>query len=104
MKKLFSIAIFLFCTYTVFSQTADITRDAEGNKVVKGFLSKQQLATDSSFTWFHKNQEGYVPDQNALRALKANRDSVNILAFGGTWCGDTKFVLPKLFVLADAAG
>jgi thiol-disulfide isomerase/thioredoxin len=45
-----------------------------------------------------------VPEQHALQAFRANKDSINILAFGGTWCGDTKNILPKFFVLADAAG
>ena len=27
-----------------------------------------------------------------------------VLAFGGTWCHDTQFILPKFYRLADAAG
>jgi len=104
MKKIFSLALAFALTGAAFAQTSEISRDSEGNKVVRGFLSKQELATDTSFTWFSKNQAGYVPEQNALQALRANRDSINIIAFGGTWCGDTKYILPKFFVLADAAG
>ena len=86
-----------------FAQT-QVTRDANGNKILVGFITKQELATDTAFTWFAQNQQGYTPDQNALQLLKANRDSINIIAFGGTWCGDTKYILPKFFTLADAAG
>ena len=103
MKQFLLIAVVIFSAQIVFAQT-EISRDANGNKILKGFITKQELATDSSFTWFAQNQQGYTPDQNALQLLKANRDSVNILAFGGTWCGDTKYILPKFFVLADAAG
>jgi thiol-disulfide isomerase/thioredoxin len=67
-------------------------------------MTKQELATDSSFKWFKENQQGYTPDQNALQRLRANKDSINIIAFGGTWCEDTHYILPKFFVLADAAG
>ena len=94
----------LLVTEALFAQAPEISRDANGNKILKGFITEQELATDSSFAWFAKNQEGYVPDQAALQALKANKDSINIIAFGGTWCGDTKFILPKFFMLADAAG
>jgi thiol-disulfide isomerase/thioredoxin len=104
MKKYFSIAILILFVNVVFAQAPEITRDASGNKVIKGFITKQELATDSAFAWFAKNQEGYTPEQNALNALRANKDSINIIAFGGTWCGDTKNILPKFFVLADAAG
>lgn len=103
MKQFLLIAAIVLTAQMAMSQT-EVSRDAEGNKVLKGFVTKQELATDSTFKWFAENQQGYIPDQNALKALRANKDSINILAFGGTWCGDTKFILPKFFVLADAAG
>ena len=39
-----------------------------------------------------------------MEGFKKNKDSINIIAFGGTWCGDTKSILPKFFALTDAAG
>ena len=103
MKQIFVILLVIFSVQVVLAQT-EISHDANGNKVLKGFITKQELATDTAFTWFAQNQQGYTPDQNALQLLKTNRDSVNILAFGGTWCGDTKYILPKFYLLADAAG
>jgi thiol-disulfide isomerase/thioredoxin len=104
MKTVLFISIAFLFTGTVFAQSAEITHDASGNKVVKGFMTKNELATDSSFKWFAENQQGYTPEQNALQAFKINKDSINIVAFGGTWCGDTKYILPKFFALTDAAG
>jgi thiol-disulfide isomerase/thioredoxin len=104
MKKSLFIAILLINAYSLYAQSTEIVRDENGNKILKGFITRQELVTDTSFSWFAKNQQGYVPDQKALQALKAIRDSVNIITFGGTWCGDTKYILPKFFVLADAAG
>lgn len=104
MKQLVFFALLLVTTASVFAQSPEVSHDASGNKVVKGFLTKKDLVTDTAFAWFAQNQQGYTPDQNALQALKANKDSINIIAFGGTWCGDTKFILPKFFRLADAAG
>lgn len=78
--------------------------DESTSKVIRGFLSRKELSTDTSFSWFIKNQKDYIPDPLALKALHANKDSIYIMAFGGTWCSDTKFILPKFFVLADAAG
>jgi thiol-disulfide isomerase/thioredoxin len=103
MKQFLLIAALIFSGQIVFAQT-EISQDNNGNKVLKGFITKQDLATDSAFKWFAENQKGYTPDQNALQLLRANRDSINIIAFGGTWCGDTKYILPKFFVLTDAAG
>jgi thiol-disulfide isomerase/thioredoxin len=103
MKQILIAAFVIFSVQIASAQT-EITREANGTKVVKGFMTKQELATDSAFTWYAENQKGYTPDQNALQLLRANRDSINIVAFGGTWCDDTKYILPKFFALADAAG
>jgi thiol-disulfide isomerase/thioredoxin len=103
MKQVLFAALVIFSVQIASAQT-EVTREANGTKIVKGFLTRQELATDSAFTWFAENQKGYTPDQNALQLLRSNRDSINIVAFGGTWCGDTKYILPKFFVLADAAG
>lgn len=103
MKQVLLIATVVFSSQILFAQT-EVSKDESGNKVLKGFITRQELMTDSSFTWFAENQKDYKPDQNALQLLRANRDSINILAFGGTWCGDTKYILPKFFMLADAAG
>jgi thiol-disulfide isomerase/thioredoxin len=104
MKQFLVLSFLLFSYAVSFAQSPEISHDAEGNKVVKGFISRKDLVTDTAFTWFAQNQQGFTPDPSALQALKANRDSVNIIAFGGTWCGDTKNILPKFYVLADAAG
>ena len=103
MKHFLIIALAIFSAHIALAQT-EVIRDANGTKIIKGFITKQELATDTAFTWFAQNQQGYIPDQNALQLLRTNRDSVNIIAFGGTWCGDTKNILPNFFVLTDAAG
>jgi len=103
MKQILFILLAIFSAPIVFAQT-EVSHDGSGNKVLKGFITKQELASDTAFAWFAQNQQGYTPDQSALQLLRTNRDSVNILAFGGTWCGDTKYILPKFYLLADAAG
>ena len=103
MKQILIIALLITSFATGYAQT-EISRDAGGNKILKGFISKQDLATDTAFAWFAQNQSGYVPEQNALLAMRANKDSINIIAFGGTWCGDTKNILPKFYRLTEVAG
>ena len=96
MKRIALAALALFTGYTVFAQT-EVTVETGGTKIIRGFMSRQDLATDTSFKWFAENQKGYTPDQIALTGLKANKDSINFVVFGGTWCGDTKTILPKFF-------
>ncbi len=103
MKKALLFTIALFSISSIFAQT-EISRDASGNKVLKGFISKQELVSDTAFTWFAQNAKGYVPDASAVKQYAASKDSINIIVFGGTWCGDTKHLLPQFFTTTDAAG
>jgi thiol-disulfide isomerase/thioredoxin len=104
MNKIIFLFIALFSATSLLAQTTEITRDASGNKILKGFVSKRDLVTDTAFAWYADNVKGYTPEATALQALRANKDSIYILGFGGTWCGDTKNILPKFYTLLDAAG
>jgi thiol-disulfide isomerase/thioredoxin len=103
MKNILLI-LSLFITQLIFAQSAEITKDASGNKIIKGFMTKNDLATDTAFAWYAQNQKGYTAEQSALQAFKSAKDSLHIIAFAGTWCSDTKNLLPKFFALTDAAG
>jgi len=102
MKKILLAATLFFSAVSAFAQTETTTEG--GTKILKGFITKQDLAADAAFPWFAEGAKGYTPEQKALAALKLAKDSIHILAFGGTWCDDTKALFPKFFSLTDAAG
>ena len=104
MKKLFTIFLSIVLAVAVSAQDTQVTTESDGTKIIKGFFTKKDIVTDSAFAWFTENLKGYTPDQIALQALRANKDSINIITFGGTWCSDTKNILPKFISLTDAAG
>lgn len=104
MKKYLLIIAAFFTVGMASAQTPEVTKEADGTKILKGFVSKQQLAGDTSFAWYAQNRQGYTPYPAALQSFKTAKDSIYILAFGGTWCSDTKFLLPKFYALAEAAG
>lgn len=104
MKKFVLASVLALIAHFGFAQSTELPRDGNGSKVVIGFISEKDLATDTAFHWFADNQKDYKPDQNSLQQMRANRDSINIIIFGGTWCGDTKHILPPFYKLADAAG
>ena len=103
MKKLFLFALLCIVFSAGFAQQ-EVIRESNGEKIIKGFMSKEDVSKDSAFTWYLANQKGYTPDANALTSLKAKKDSVYIMAFGGTWCDDTRNILPKFYSLTEAAG
>ncbi|MES2882884.1 MAG: thioredoxin family protein [Bacteroidota bacterium] len=103
MKKLLFVFTCAVCMHTAFAQQ-EITTEASGTKIIKGFFTQKELSTDSAFIWYAQNQKGFTPRPDAVTAFKAMKDSINIIVFGGTWCGDTKQLLPQFFSLTDAAG
>ncbi|GAA4320587.1 thioredoxin family protein [Flaviaesturariibacter amylovorans] len=102
MKRLF-FALFLFASLGAAAQ-AEASRDSSGVKILKGFMTKKDLVTDTAFAWWGENLKGFTPNADAVTALRAQKDSIHILAFGGTWCGDTKHILPKVYGTLEAAG
>jgi thiol-disulfide isomerase/thioredoxin len=104
-KKIVSLTIALFTVSFLFAQSAvEISRDHNGSKVLKGFLSKKELVTDTAFNWFVQGQKSFTPNADVVKQYTAAKDSVNILVFGGTWCDDTKHLLPNFMATTDAAG
>lgn len=103
-------SIFLFTAIclssVVFSQHQyEILPDKDGSKFLKGIISKEVLLNDSSCAkWYTNNLKGFSPNATAIAALKKNKDSIQLLVFLGTWCEDSHFIIPKFYMLLDAAG
>ena len=105
MKKILIIIIALFlASGSIFAQSqAEISRDQKGNKILKGIISRRDLENDTAFAWYAENLKGYTPQSQAVAELKKNTN-IQIIAFMGTWCGDSHFIIPKFYSLLDAAG
>ena len=108
MKKFILIALAILTGITgIFAQNQyEILPDKDGGKIFRGIISREILETDTSFynKWYAVNFKAYSPNADAVAALKKNNDSLQIIAFMGTWCEDSHFIIPKLFHLLDAAG
>jgi len=107
MKKIYILTAILFFTVTLaFSQTQyEVYNDPKnGEKTLKGILSRSVIENDTSFKWYEENRKIYAPNEGATAALKNNRDSIELIVFMGTWCEDSHFVIPRLFSLVDKAG
>ena len=102
MSKIFLSIAFVFLSIVTLAQKEE-TVEGDGTKIVKGFFTKQELASDPAFSWYIQNQQNFKPDSIAVEALKLHGKSLYVLAFGGTWCGDTKSLLPKFYALTEAA-
>lgn len=74
-------------------------------KIFKGIINKYLIQNDGSFNWYAANQKGYAPDTATLNAFAgAKSQSIQFIVFGGTWCEDTQFILPRFFKLQELSG
>lgn len=106
MKKLLLVGIVALSFVNTNAQTPFITEvDKDNVTVLNGIIAKNDIATNAAFTsWYGSNQNSYKPDTSVTNAMANTKDKVQYIVFGGTWCGDTQFILPKFFKLQEQSG
>ena len=80
----------------------EVLKDNDGGKILKGIISRDILARDTSFKWYAKNLKAYGGKDAAT--FGKHKDSIQLVIFLGTWCEDSQVIIPKLFPFLDAAG
>lgn len=105
MKKII-VALFIgFLIHTTsFAQGQyEVLKDYNsGSRILKGIISRDILAADTSFKWYSQNLKPYTGKDAA--EFGKHKDSIQLVIFVGTWCEDSHVVIPKLFPFFDAAG
>jgi len=106
MKKLFFLFVATAAiTATAFSQLQyETIKDYNGEKILKGIISRDILANDSSFKWYRANLKAYPAGKETAANFGKHKDSIQLVIFLGTWCEDSHVIIPKLFPFLDAAG
>ena len=108
MKKFcWMVIVLVFAGMHSFAQAQyEISQDEKHPevKVLRGLVNKYFIQNDTSFNWYIKSQNYYHPDTATLSAFERAKGKVQFVVFGGTWCEDTQFVLPKFFKLQEKSG
>ena len=108
LNKVFFAGLILLSTTSVNAQDGyTITKDLNngGGNILTGTINKQLLQTDAIFKkWYTPSQNEYKPDSSTVTAFKkATTQKLQFVIFGGTWCEDTQFILPRFFKLQEMA-
>lgn len=73
--------------------------------ILRGIINKYLVQNDTSYSkWYNSSQNFYTPDTATLNAFERAKGKVQFVVFGGTWCEDTQFILPKFFKLQEKSG
>ena len=104
MKKHILVVFIIISFQTIgFSQSFNHEEKRNNKSLLLGKINKEALSTSSYASWFTKNYNQYTPDTNTINELKKTLPTYTITAFMGTWCGDSKREIPKLYKTLDAA-
>ena len=107
-KDLFITLLILMTNDFVNAQTPYTSSKDEKHPditILNGIISKYALLNSAEFNkWYSSNQGYYTPAIEIVNAMEAAKDKVQFIIFGGTWCEDTQFVLPKFFKLQEQSG
>jgi len=97
-KLLLASLVFTFFISAASAQQAyKVQYDSLGNKVLVGPINEKVLANDSAFMWFFTGVNRYQPDTAWIKYISYYRDSFDVVAFVGTWCPDSKRMLPEFY-------
>lgn len=122
MKKLNYLSFILFSFILFFISCAPqkryLTTDANlpVNKEIKeirnekervnliGVCNRDGLQQAPFNEWYQKYYSEYKPDSKVVSKGKSKMKGVEVLAFLGTWCGDSKRGVPQFYKVMDEMG
>ncbi len=107
-KIIFTGILFIFSVLFIHAQTPYTSSADDKHKdvtILNGIISKYALQNSEEFyKWYNSNQSIYDPSGAVLNAMETAKNKVQFIIFGGTWCEDTQFVLPRFFKLQELSG
>ena len=96
----------LFITSSYSQAQYEILKDEKHPEqhILRGILNKYLVQNDTTYNWYGSSFNMYKPDTASLSAFERAKGKVQFVVFGGTWCEDTQFILPKFFKLQEMSG
>ena len=111
MKKFIAVALATIATLYACSpkMTGETSRntnqdqvDNSGKPMLLGIQSPAALNKSPFNEWYTKNYTGYKVNDTITDKIKPILKNTNFLIFMGTWCGDSKREVPRMFKILEA--
>lgn len=90
-------------TLPVNKEIKDIKNEKERVNLI-GISNRKGLQAEPFNEWYEKYYVEYKPDQKVISKGKSKMKGVEVLAFLGTWCGDSKRGVPQFYKVMDEMG
>jgi Tetratricopeptide repeat len=100
--------LFCSCHSKITAHTSVVNQqnytDSKGSQVLLGAHRKEDLEQPPYAAWFDKNYADYKIDSVTADQLKPLLKNKQFEIFMGTWCGDSKREVPRMFKILEYAG
>lgn len=105
MKRSLFFIILAFVFVSATSQPLNkISKDRNGNPMLEGCCTREALLQEPFASWFVPNYNSYKVDSLTAVQLKPYIANKTFVLFLGTWCGDSKREVPRLYKIFDYCG
>lgn len=81
-----------------------ISTDNSGKPMLIGTWSEQALKKDPFNVWYDKNYTDYKVNDSIASAMTPLLSNKKFLLFMGTWCGDSRREVPRMFKILHSSG
>ena len=106
-KFYFICMCFLMHTTLTYAQSPYVVSEdtqQPGEYIFNGIISKYALKNTPSMSWYASSEQEYTPQPEYVDAMQNAIGKFKFIVFGGTWCSDTRYILPKFFKIQDLSG
>ena len=83
--------------------TPSVVKKPKLKTILIGKESVEALTMEPFGAWYNKNYESYTVKEELTPALKKGLKGIEVTAFMGTWCEDSKRETPRMLKILDAA-
>ncbi|HLY70110.1 MAG TPA: hypothetical protein VKR53_10315 [Puia sp.] len=90
-------------TYS-YSSVNKVSRSADGDIMLVGRCTMERLQQPPFNSWFVKNYDDYSVDTITAEKIKSSMQHTQFKIFMGTWCGDSRREVPRMFKLLRYCG
>jgi thiol-disulfide isomerase/thioredoxin len=108
MTKIFLAALVAIVCYSCLPKMAATNAQSVtatgGSNMLLGLGNKKNLLEKPFADWFVPNHKAYSVDAATIEALKGQLANKQFSIFMGTWCGDSKREVPRLYKVLEACG
>lgn len=103
MKNIKIVMLFLITyTATITAQSFNLeTTTQKEDTILIGKINKKRLSSSPYSNWFTKNYSEYKPKKESIEFLKTELNQYTITIFMGTWCGDSKREIPRVYKILN---